>query len=396
MVAHWKRKILTIWFGQSISLLTSSIVSMCIVWYLTIETGSAAILTLAVITTFVPQAILALFTGVLIDRFNKKVVIILSDLFLACTGLVLSYLFYTDNIQLWSLLLMLSLRSVGSALHSPATKALTPSLVPEEKLVAYAGYSQIFSTISYIISPAISLTLNSLLPLYIIVLIDVIGAVFAIALFLPIRIPRGKIIKQKIHIIADFVDGFHALRKSKGMFTLCIIGVLYCLIYAPAGTLYPHISMVYFGGDTEMAALIEMLSAIGSLVGSFALGLLMRYISKHTGLWTSILGYGISLLIIGLLPTSGILGFAILSFFMGITIPIYYGIVTGLYQLNIEEEYLGRVFSITTSANDLAMPISLLFAGSFADSVGVNVLFCILGILCIVLAVFTSRLKYLR
>ena len=396
MLPHWQRKIFTIWFGQSISLLTSSIVSMCIVWYLSIETQSASILTLAVIVTYVPQAIISLFAGSLIDRFNKKWIVILSDSFLALTGLVLTYLFYSNNISLPILLFMLSLRAIGGALHGPAIKALTPSLVPEEKIVAYAGYSQIFSTVSNIISPAIALLLNSLFPLYLIVLLDSLGALIAVSLFLPIKIPKQEKLTTKYHIINDFVEGFKSLKSTPGMLQLCIVGVLYCLIYAPAGTLYPHISMVYFKGDTSMAALIEMLSAIGALLGSFMLGILTKYISKYTGLWGSIMGYGLALILIGLLPETGIWIFAVLSFLMGITIPIYYGIVTALYQLNIPENTLGRVFTITTSANDLSMPFSLIFAGVFADAIGVNMLFLLLGVLCVILAVFTAKIPQIK
>ena len=192
MTKNWRLKIITLWFGQAISILTSSIVSMCIVWYLTIQTGSAAILTTAVIITYLPQAFLSLFAGVLIDRFNKKYIIILSDLFLALTSVVLAYLFYTKEITLGILLFMLSLRGIGSALHSPTTKALTPLLVPKEHLVAYSGYSQVFSTISNIVSPAIALTLNSLFPLHTIVLIDAFGALLAVLLFLPIAVPYVK------------------------------------------------------------------------------------------------------------------------------------------------------------------------------------------------------------
>ena len=396
MLNNWKIKIIAIWFGQAISLLTSSVVSMCIVWYLTIETGSAALLTLAVVVTYLPQAVLSLFAGVLIDRYNKKAIIIASDLFLALTGLVLAYLFYTDTLTTFSLFFMLALRGIGSALHGPAIKALTPSLVPEEHLVAYSGYSQVFSTLSNIISPALALTLNSLFPLYAIVCIDSLGAFLAICIFLPIGIPYVKRTYEKIHIIRDCVDGFRELKNTKGMLSLCIVGVLYCLIYAPIGTLFPHISMVYFGGTTDMAALIEILSALGALLGSFGLGFLMRFISKRTGLWLSILGYGLSLIIIGLLPVTGIWIFALLSFLMGITIPIYYGIVTAMYQLNIKEAYLGRVFTMTMSANDLTMPLSLLIAGSFADTVGVHILFFILGLLCVLLAVVTANLKSIK
>ena len=67
---HWKQKFLILWTGQAISIFTSSVIQMAIIWYLTEKTGSATILSLATLVGFLPQAIMGPFIGVLIDRYT--------------------------------------------------------------------------------------------------------------------------------------------------------------------------------------------------------------------------------------------------------------------------------------------------------------------------------------
>ena len=121
---NWKRKFYAIWAGQAVSLITSAILQMAIIFYLTEKTGSAMVLSMASLVGFLPCAILGPAIGVLVDRHDRKKIMII--------------------------------RSIGTALHTPALNAVTPLLVPEEQLTKCAGYSQSLQSISYIVSPAVA------------------------------------------------------------------------------------------------------------------------------------------------------------------------------------------------------------------------------------------------
>ena len=84
--AHWRRRYFTILSGQAISLVTSGILQMTLIFYLTEKTGSALVLSLATFFGFLPQALLGPFIGVWVDRWNRKLVMIGSDLFIALSG----------------------------------------------------------------------------------------------------------------------------------------------------------------------------------------------------------------------------------------------------------------------------------------------------------------------
>lgn len=105
---------------------------------------------------------------------------------------------------------------------------------------------------------------------------------------------------------------------------------------------------------------------------------------------------GVGLVLTGLLPPSGFKTFVVLATMMGITIPFYYGVLTAIFQIKIQSEYLGRVLSLSTSLSMLAMRIGLILSGTFAEVIGVENWFLISGILAVLLAMVGAMLPALR
>lgn len=399
MIPHWKRTILTIWVGQSTSLLTSSVLQMSIVWYLSITTGSAAILTIATLCAFMPQAILGSFTGVFIDRFPRKRVLICSDLFIASISGLLGLVALFGELPIPLILVALVVRSIGTAFHEPAAHSITPLIVPPESITQYAGYAQAFDSVCLLVSPALAALLNARFALQFILFFDVVGAMVAIAilLFVPIPTPETPRAEQPpIRIWADTMDGIRMLRNYEGVFSLLIIGIVYSMVYSPVGSLYPHITMNYFGGSTDHSAFVEIVFSVGSLLGALLLGRLGGRLPKTIGIAGSMFVYGLGVFLVGCLPADGFSIFVCLSFLMGISIPFYHGIVRAIYQLTIPREYLGRAMAVTQSTRRLGMPVGLLFGGLFADTMGINVLYLVMGLLAICLAIYVAQMKGLR
>ena len=147
---NWKRKFYAIWAGQAVSLITSAILQMAIIFYLTEKTGSAMVLSMASLVGFLPYAILGPAIGVLVDRHDRKKIMIGADLIIAAAGAVLAIVAFCMELPVWMIMIVLFIRSIGTAFHTPALNAVTPLLVPEEQLTKCAGYSQSLQSISYI------------------------------------------------------------------------------------------------------------------------------------------------------------------------------------------------------------------------------------------------------
>lgn len=302
--SKWKQDFFTIWAGQAISLITSAILQMAIIFYLTEKTGSAMVLSIASLVGFLPYAVFGPVIGVLVDRYDRKRIMIGADLIIAAAGAVLAIIALDIELQVWMVMIVLFIRSIGTAFHSPALSAVTPLLVPEEQLTKCAGYSQSLQSISYILSPAAAAFLYSVWELNVIIAIDVLGAVIACIMVAFVRIPKLSIEKQSLkrNFMKELKEGLVVLKENKGLFVLLLIGTLYMFVYMPINAFYPLISMEYFAGTPVHVSITEIAYASGMLAGGLLLGLLGSFKKRILLITASIFIMGASLAVSGLLP----------------------------------------------------------------------------------------------
>jgi DHA3 family macrolide efflux protein-like MFS transporter len=393
----WKKTFMTIWAGQAVSMLTSSVLQMSIVWYLTMRTESAAILTLATLTGFLPRAVLGSFCGTIVDRYDRKRVMIAADLFIAAASSLLAVAGEFGEIPIWLIFAVLFLRSIGAAFHYPSLHASTPLIVPREQLTKYAGYSQGFESISMVISPGLAALLYGIWKLNVIVLLDILGAIAAVSLLLFVKLERP--VREQVcrrSLLAETREGIDAARREPGMIALMVVSALYAIVYFPIGTLYPLITMTHFQGGYRESGIVETLFSLGLLFGAVLLSRIGQRINRPRAFLWSIGLYGAGILLTGLLPPADLPVFMALSLINGLSVPFYSGVRTAIFQHRIEERYLGRVLALCSSVTMAAMPLGLLLAGSFAEVIGVTTWFSISGILTMLLAGVSALLPSFR
>lgn len=149
----WKKTFAIIWSGQLASILSSEVVAYSIIFWMSLETGSAEVLAIAAIASILPQSLLGLFVGVYVDRWDRKRTMILADSFIALCTLALAILFRAGVAEMWHIYILLACRSAGSAFHMPAMQASVPLLAPQSQLTRIAGINQIIASLSSIAGP---------------------------------------------------------------------------------------------------------------------------------------------------------------------------------------------------------------------------------------------------
>ncbi len=382
-VTNWKRNFYTIWAGQAFSQFSSSVLQFAIVWHLTDKTGSALVLSAAMMMGFLPQGILGPFIGVFIDRYNRKMIMAVSDLIIAAASFIMVIAGQMGVLSTELILLVLLIRSIGSAFHTPCLQAVTPQIVPKDQLTRCSGYSQALESISQLFSPALAAVLYQSWSLSGIIFLDVIGALIAVFMLVISVIPELNHNENigKIHVLREAKEGFQILRTKKGMLGLVLIGTLYTLAMMPTSALFPLMSMSYFHGTSTNASVVEIVFSIGLLIGSLILG---RWGGTKNKIYTiigSFLLMSFSLFVSGFLPPGGFLVFAVCSWLMGISGPFYWGMYTPLLQSKFEAKYLGRVISLSSSIRLISGPLGLSVSGVFAERYGVEKWFLIAGAL---------------
>lgn len=393
----WKKKYFTMLAGQSVSLITSGILQMSIIFYLTAKTNSAMVLSIATLMGFLPQAVIGPFAGTFVDRHSRKGVMIGADLMIAATGGFLAVVSVFMELPIWLIMLVLFVRSIGNAFHSPASSAVTPLMVPQDQLTKCAGYNQTMQSAVSLISPAAAAFLYSVWSLSTIILLDIIGAVLACGVVAVLSIPNPPICpgESQNSFFRDMKEGYFELKKNKGLFALLWIGTAYMFFFMPISALYPLMSMGYFRGTPTHASIAEIAFAGGMLAGGILLSVWGGFKNRIFSIGLSVLVMGVSIAISGLLPTNAFFIFVICCTVMGLTSP-FYGVQNALFQEQLPPEYLGRVFSLLGSVMSFAMPLGLLCSGIFAELIGVEKWFLLCGIGIIAVAVLVFVLPVLR
>jgi DHA3 family macrolide efflux protein-like MFS transporter len=393
---NWKKIFLIIWTGQFFSILTSSIVNFAIIIWLSINTGSAEILAYAAIASLLPQSLIGPFAGVYIDRWDRKLTMILADGFIALCTLTIAILFYSDLADLWYIIVLLALRSIGSAFHMPAMQASVPLIAPESKLLKIAGINQSIQSVSTIAGPALGALAITTMDIEQVLLLDIIGAGMAIAALCLVTIPNPDRSEHKTHhIFREIISGVREVTRQSGLRWLFFFAILSTLCIMPVSVLFPLMTLNYFGGDVYQVSLIEVIWGVGMLLGGLFLSVIKGAVNKVLLINSMYLVLGVSLSVSGLLSPSAYPYFVVLTAMSGVSGAIYNSCFNTVLQETINPSMLGRVFSMYFSVALLPSLIGLVGIGFFADTVGLARTFVLLGAVIFVLGVISFTIPSL-
>lgn len=380
---NWKKKFIIIWSGQLFSTLSSYIAQFGVVLWISIETGSAEVLSFATIAALLPQSVLGPFAGVFVDRWNRKLTMILSDAFVAVCSAVIALLFYLDTIELWHIYLLLMLRSIGSAFQAPAMKSSVPLLAPEKELTRIASVNQSIQSVSNICGPVLGAALLVATDMSFLMLFDVAGAIIGCTTLMFVSIPNPERTVGKLsfgNVMREMKEGFNAIRSKRGLTSVMAIEVLVTFFVMPVVVLLPLMTLKHFAGTPYHASLIELLFGLGTLGGGILLGVWNPKTRKVIMISISYIVLGACFVWSGLLSPSGFVIYAALSVVQGIAIPFYSGPFTALLQTQVAPAFLGRVFALFDSISLLPSLVGLIATGFLADAIGISNIFTICGI----------------
>ncbi len=379
---NWKKVFAIIWTGQFFSILTSSLVNFAIILWLTFETKSAETLAFATISALLPQAMLGLFSGILIDRWSRKWIMILSDSFIAFCTFILAVLFYFGQAEVWAIYTLLALRSVGSAFHMPSMQASIPLLAPESQLLRVAGINQIIQSVCNIAGPALGALAITMLDMTYVLMLDVAGALLACTSLLFVTIPNPKPgeTKTKLNLWQDLREAQREVTSHKGMTLLFLLSILATLFIMPISVLFPLMTRSHFSGSAYQMSLVEAIWSVGSLAGGLVLSLRQYKVNKIVLINSMYILLGISFLFSGLLPPTAFVWFVILTAIEGVSGSVYYASFMAVVQTKVNPAVLGRVFSIFMSISMFPSMIGLMGTGYIADNIGISNTFAIGGL----------------
>jgi DHA3 family macrolide efflux protein-like MFS transporter len=179
--------------GQTLSLFGSSVVQYAIFWYLVLRSNSGMVMTGAMVTAALPQAIVSMFGGVWADRWNRKLLVMLPDAVIAAVTICLSASMAVGWGDTGLILVVMVIRSAGGGIQTPAVQSFIPQIAPEAWLLRVNAINGTLQTAISIASPAIAAALVNLMPLWMIMLVDVSTAIVGIGFVALIRLDDARL-----------------------------------------------------------------------------------------------------------------------------------------------------------------------------------------------------------
>jgi MFS transporter, DHA3 family, macrolide efflux protein len=357
------------------------VVEFALAWYLTKTTGQATVLATALLVALLPPIVLGPFIGPLIDRWDRKKIMMISDGAIALMTVGLVILFYTNTIQIWHLYVAMVGRSIGQTFQGPAMQAAVANIVPEKHLTRAAGLTQMLGGIINIAAPPAGALLMEALPMQSVLSVDIITAVLAIGCLFFIKIPHPErtTLTLKLNIIGDMVQTMRYIWSTFGIRIMVLMVSIYCFFATPAFNLFPMLVNKQLGGDVLKLGWLNMLFGIGLVAGGLVLGTWGGFKKRILTSATGSAAQGLLMIILGFTTVQLFPMAMVCLFFLGVGVSFASAPLSAILNSVVAKDMQGRVFSTMGSFSSLMVPLGLAVAGPVADAFGVRVVYWVAG-----------------
>ena len=394
------KEYLFFWTGQLFSLFGSMVVSFVIIWWIADVYVNEILLALASFLVSLFMVISMPIAGVVADKFNRKVVIVIADSTQAGLTFLLIILFASGVANIATVLLFLSLRSVCQAFHAPTMNSIIPTMVPKDKLSRINGINFLFTGVVQIFAPLIGAMLIVFLSIGIILWVDIITFFIALVPLILIKVPNVNHLNksekgiQKFSFLKEFRLGFRTMIMIPGLLIMAILSMVLNFLVKPIDALMPLFIIINHGGGAEFLAFGEVIFTGGIIAGAILTSIKKNWSNKIRVIFISIIGAMIGYMIFALAPRGSLLILGIGGAILGFNLPIINSLYQTFLQLAVPANKLGRVSSIDGTLSSAISPIGSLVSGPIAVLIGIPALYFSCGLIGAIITIafwsFTS------
>lgn len=362
--------------GQVFSLLGSGMTGFALVIWAYLTTGQATTLAIASLVYFAPTVLFSPVAGALVDRWNRKLTMILSDLAQGLTTVALLPLFVSGNLQIWHWYIAGAIAGTFAAFHFPAYSAAITTMIPKAQYGRASGLMSIAESASGIFSPIIGAAILGLLGVTAgvptIMLIDITTFTIAIGILLAVKVPqpRRTEVGQKARgsLLKESVYGFRYIAARRSLLGLQLVFFTSNLLGTLGFTILTPMILARTGNNALVLGSVQSAGAIGGVGG----GILM---SAWGGPKPRVYGIVFGLALEGIIGmifmgiATGLALWAAAAFLSAFLIPIINGSNQAIWQSKVAPDVQGRVFAARRLIAQITAPIGMGVAGPLADRV---------------------------
>lgn len=363
---------ITVWAGQVISLLGSAMTWFALTIWAWKITGQATALALVGFFAFGPTVLLSPVAGALVDRWNRKLVMMFSDLASGISTIVIIALYATGHLEIWHIYIAGAFSGAFQAFQFPAYSAAVTMMLPKEQYARASGMLSLAQSASQVLAPIMAGALLGYIGIIGIMTIDVFTFVVAIAALLVVRIPqpvsteagregRGSLWKESAY-------GFRYIFDRPSLLGLLVIFLMANMIFSFSFTVLAPMILARTGNDEVILGTMQSVMGLGGVIGGLLLSAWGGPERKIHGVLLGMTATSITgPLLLGL--GNGTIVWIIGSFFTAFYIPIINGSSQAIWQTKVAPDVQGRVFAVRRMIAQITAPLAMLICGPLADHV---------------------------
>lgn len=360
-----------IWLGQIVSVLASGMSQFALTIFMYQQTDSATALGLMQVFYITPFLVISPFAGVMVDRYNRRLMMMVSDLGAGLATIGILAVLYFDVWQFWHMYVASVIFGLGNAFQWPAYSAAISTMIPKEQLGRANGLMSLMEAGPGVIAPILAGALLPFIKLTGILFLDVATFLIAIGALLLVQIPQPVRTQEGAEagsgMLKEAAYGFKYIFARPSLLGLQLIFF--------AGNLFTGIGFAVFapmilsrsGNDSLMFGSVQSAGAIASVVGGVLMSAWGGFKQRVHGVLFGWFVTGIGMAIIGLiggLPI-WIAGIAIAA----LVGPLVNASNQAIWQSKVAPDLQGRVFSARRLIAWFTNPISPIIGGALADFV---------------------------
>jgi MFS transporter, DHA3 family, macrolide efflux protein len=367
--AQSMRTFLIIWFGQLVSTVGSGLTGFALGVWIYQETGSTTLFALNLLAFALPNLLVSPIAGVLVDRWDRRWAMILSDTGAGLSTVMVALLYFTGHLEVWHVYVLTAINAAFSTFQWPAYSAVTTLLVPKSQLGRAGGMVQIGEAISALASPAIAGVLFVTVGLQGVVIVDFATYLFAVGTLLVVKVPRPPVteagVESKGSLLQEAAYGWKYIIARKGLLGLLVIFAATNFLTSMWNPLLPP--MILDMSSPEMLGYLASVVGVGMLLGTLVMSAWGGPKRRIHGVLAFLMVSGVFQALLGLRPSLVLI--AIAGFGAMFTMPIINGSSQAIWQTKVAPDVQGRVFAVRRMIAWSAMPLAYILAGPLADRV---------------------------
>ena len=353
-----------LWLGELISNIGSGMTAFALSVYIYEKTGSVSYVSLITLLSFMPSIILSPIGGLLADRYDRRLLMIIGDLF---SGLGLVYILW--NIQageksIVPIFVGITFSSIFTSLLEPSYRATLTDILDEENYAKASGLIQAAGSAKYLISPVIAGMILSVADIRVILLLDILTFITTcLMIFLVRKSMNSEMQNYKKDSFKGLLEGLFIIKENRGVYSLVIIMFFVCFFMGFIQILIRP--MILALSSVKTAGMMESLCAVGLLIGSLWIGIAGIKKNYSKILAVACFFCGIFMSMTGVNKNPVIIGISTFLFFS--TLPFMNSCADVLVRVSIPNELQGRVWGIISLITQMGTVAAYIISGIMAD-----------------------------